>query len=152
MKGMISRVFSRKNELSRNLAGHSSLSSELTTRDIENYYQSVIVDCLKRMMLPANSFEVAVRRYGRGPGGVGSYAGYLRILKWDAVVTPVMLQNLPVIDARIRKVVDASVILEGTRFAGLWVQAGSAVEGSPTALLGVPCELVHQPCGIAAAN
>ena len=56
-----------------------------------------------------------------------------------------LLQNLPVIDARVRKVVNASVILEGTHFAGLWFQAGSGTEGAPKSLLGLPCELIHQP-------
>jgi hypothetical protein len=66
-------------------------------------------------------------------------------------MTPVLLQNLPVIDGRIRKVVRASVILEGTHFAGLWFQATSDTEGAPQALLGLPCELVHQPGGTATA-
>jgi hypothetical protein len=58
---------------------------------------------------------------------------------------------MPVIDGRIRKVVAASVILEGTHFAGVWFQATSDTEGSPKALLGLPCELVHQSGGNAAA-
>lgn len=152
MKEMISRVFSKRGALLRAGAGNSSVSSELTTRDIENYYLSVIVECLRRMLLPMDSYEVAVRRSGRGPEGIAAFAGYLRILKWDAVVTPVLLQNLPVIDGRIRKVVQASVILEGTHYAGLWVQASSGAEGSPKALLGLPCELIHQPGGTAAAT
>jgi hypothetical protein len=152
MKGMISRVFSKKGALSRAGAGNSSVSSELTTRDIENYYLSVIVDCIRRMLLPMDSYEVTVRRSGRGPTGLTAFAGYVRILKWDAVVTPVLLQNLPVVDGRIRKLVQASVILEGTHYAGLWVQAGSGAQGCPKALVGLPCELIHQPGGNGAAN
>jgi len=147
MRAMISRVFSRKERPANSPTGNSAVSSELTTGDIENYYLRVIADCLRRMLVPAESMELGVRRAGAGPTGLIAFAGYVRILKWDPVLTPVLLQNMPVIDARIRKVVRASVILEGTHFAGLWFQATSSTEGSPTALLGLPCELIHQPGG-----
>lgn len=96
------------------------------------------------MLVPASNIEVEVKRSGIGPNGLLAYAGYVRILRWDPVLTPVLLQNMPVIDARVRKVVDASVILESTHYTGLWFQAASGTEGSPTELVGLPSELVHQ--------
>jgi len=153
MKGIIQRVFSRREAPAHTSDAHdvpapnSAVSSELTTGDIENYYFRIISDGLRRMLIPADSIEVRVRRAGKSPAGLIAFAGYVRILKWDPALTPVLLQNMPVVDARIRKVADASVILEGTHFAGLWFQATSAVEGAPKALLGMPCELVHQPGG-----
>jgi hypothetical protein len=145
MKTMISRVFSKKEQPSPLKPPISAVSSELSHSDIENYYLRVIVDCLRRMLVPVDSIEVGVKRSGTGPAGIPAFAGYVRIIKWDPVVTPVLLQNMSVIDARIRKVADASVILEHTHFTGLWFQATSSTEGSPKALLGLPCELVHQP-------
>ena len=147
MKAMISRVFSRKGVDAGSANGNSVLTSELSSSDIENYYFRIIVDSLRRMLLPKDSFEVRIKRSGRGPTGLTAFVGYVRILKWDPVATPILLQNLPVIDARVRKVAKASVILEGTCFAGLWFQAGSCTEGSPKALVGLPCELIHQPRG-----
>src|SRR5215208_3838008 len=149
MKAMISRVFSRSGEPASMAAGHSAVSSELSTSDIEHYYLSVIVDCMRRMLLPLDSFQVCVRRSGRSPAGLSAFAGYVRILKWDAVCTPILLQNLPVIDARVRKVVTASVLLEATHFAGVWFQAGSEIDGAPKSLVGLPCE-VHQTRSAAA--
>jgi hypothetical protein len=143
MKAIIQRVLSGGRPARRAL-GNSTVSSELTASDIESYYLSIIVDCLRRMLLPSDSFEVRVRRAGTSPTGLSAFAGYVRILKWDPLVTPIMLQNLPVIDARVRKVVLDSVILEATHFCGLWFQASSRTEGSPNSLLGMPCELVHQ--------
>ena len=131
-------------------AGSSSVSSELTARDIENYYLRVIVDSLKRMLMHDGDMEVGVKRSGTNAIGLSSFAGYVRILKWDPVVTPVLLQNIPVVDARIRKIVRASVILEHTHFDGLWFQASSAAEGSPKDLLGMPCELRYQPGAVLA--
>lgn len=145
MKTMISRVFSKKEEPQPLKGSASAVSSELSHSDIENYYLRVIVDCLRRMLVPVDSIEVRVKRSGSGPAGVPAFTGYVRITKWDPVVTPVLLQNMSVIDARIRKVADASVILEHTHFTGLWFQATSDTEGSPKALLGLPCELIHQP-------
>lgn len=150
MKAIISRVFSRREKTAMAPPVPSAVSSELTTSDIENYYLRIIVDCLRRMLVPADNIEVGVKRAGTGPTGLIAFAGYVRILKWDPVLTPVLLQNMPVIDARIRKLAAASVILEGTHFAGVWFQATSSTEGSPKVLLGLPCELIHQPGGSAA--
>ena len=145
MKTIINRVFSRKEDPHQTPPPHSNLSSELSNSDIENYYLRIIVDSLRRMLVPADNIEVGVKRAGVGPSGLTAFAGYVRILKWDAVLTPVLLQNMPVIDARVRKIVDASMILEHTHFAGLWFQATNTTEGAPTNLLGVPAELIHQP-------
>lgn len=147
MKTIINRVFARKEEPQHAPAPHSNLSSELSNSDLENYYLRIIIDCLRRMLVPPESVKVTVRRAGVGPSGLTAFAGYVRILKWDPVLTPVLLQNMPVLDGRVRKVVDASLILEHTHFAGLWFQAASDTEGAPRNLLGVPAELIHQPGG-----
>jgi hypothetical protein len=153
MKSIIGRVFPKKDEGPQFEAATPmpELSSELSSGDIETYYLRVIVDCLRRMMGPADSIEVGVKRSGVGPGGLAAYAGYVRLLRWDPLLAPVLLQNIPVVDARIRKVVAASVILEHTHFAGLWFTASSATPGAPTALVGLPAELVRQPGGPASA-
>lgn len=143
MKPIIERVLFRNRRKARP-PGASSVSSTLTTRDIETYYLRVIGNCLKRMLIREEDVQIGVKRTGTGPSGLTAFAGYVRILRWDPVVTPVVLQNLPVIDARIRKVVGASVILEHTQFDGLWFQASSSTQGSPTSLLGLPAELKYQ--------
>jgi hypothetical protein len=148
MKTIIERVFAKRDEADA-LPQHSTVSSELTVRDIEAYYMRVIADVLRRMLVPADSIELGVKRSGTGHRGLIAFAGYVRILRWDPVLMPVLLQNLPVIDDRIRKVVAASVILEHTHFAGLWVQATSKAEGAPQNLTGMPAELIHQPGGAA---
>jgi len=144
MKTIIDRVFSKKDGADA-LPQHSVVSSELTVRDIEAYYLRVIADVLRRMLVTPESIELGVKRSGTGHRGLMAFAGYVRILRWDPVLMPVLLQNLPVIDARIRKVVAASVILEHTHFAGLWVQASAKAEGAPQNLVGMPAELVVQP-------
>ena len=147
MRTIINRLLGRADAAPTAAAptGHSVLSSEMTGSDIESYYLRIITECLRRMMVTAESIEIGVRRSGTGPDGLTGFAGYVRILRWDPVMTPVLLQNLSVIDARIRRVVAASVILEHTHFAGLWFQATSATVGAPKALVGMPSELVHQP-------
>lgn len=144
MRTIIHRVFAKKEEPIHAPPPNSALSSELTTSDLENYYLRIIVDSLRRMLVPPETIEVAVKRAGVGPTGLSAFAGYVRILRWDSVLTPVLLQNIPVIDGRIRKVVNASVILEHTHFAGLWFQATSATEGAPRQLLGVPAEITSE--------
>ena len=144
MKAIIQRVFARKEEVRDAPPASSAVSSELSHGDFENYYLRIVVDCLRRMLVPADSVEVRIRRAGVGPGGLSAFAGYVRILKWDAVVTPVLLQNIPIIDARIRKLVDASLILQHTHFQGLWFQATSATDGAPDKLQGVAAEITSE--------
>jgi hypothetical protein len=134
------------------VASDPPVSSELITSDIENYYLRIIVDSLRRLLVPVDSIEVGVKRTGHGRDGLNSFAGYVRVLKWNPVVTPVLLQNMPVIDARIRKVVNASVILENTHFAGLWFQATVHTEGAPTELVGMPRTLIHQTNNMSAVT
>jgi hypothetical protein len=139
--GIIDRVFSRRAAAP---PPASVLSSELTHPDVEKYYARMISDMLRRVMVQAGSVDIRVRRSGAGPDGMPSFAGFVRILRWDPIM-PVLLQNIAVIDGRIRKIVEASVILERTHFDGLWFQATSATEGAPQALVGLPAELVRQP-------
>jgi hypothetical protein len=151
MKAIINRVFSRKEEPAPASPPPSVLSSELSHGDIENYYLRMVSECLGRMLVPADSVEVKVRRAGVGPTGLSAFAAYVRITRWDPVLTPVLLQNLPVLDARVRKLARASLILEHTHFAGLWFQATASTEGAPRALVGIAAELIRQPAGPAAA-
>ncbi|MEO8652597.1 MAG: hypothetical protein ABI409_00590 [Ramlibacter sp.] len=146
MMGLISRVLSRTG-IGLGSSGNSTLSSEFTDRDIENYYFRIISDCLGRMLVPAEDIEVIVKRSRVDRYGLSTFTAYVRILKWHPVVTPVLLQNMPVVDARVRRLIKASVILEQTHFSGLWFQVSSAAEGMPTSLLGLPSELIHQPGG-----
>jgi hypothetical protein len=143
MKEIINRVLGRQDRPS-GVPGHSALSSEMTTRDIEDYYLRIISESLRRLLVPADSVEIRIKRAGTSPDGLPGFAGCVRVLRWDPVVTPVLLQNMPVVDARVRKLADSSMILEHTHFAGLWFQAGQA-EGAPTALVGLPAEVVLQP-------
>lgn len=145
--GIISRVLSRTGIAPHPRLGNSTVSSEFTNRDIENYYFRIIRDCLKRMLVTDEDMEVIIRRARADRYGLSTFSAYVRILKWHPMVTPVLLQNMPVIDARIRRLIKASVILEQTHFAGLWFQVSSNAEGTPTSLLGLPFELVHQPRG-----
>ena len=146
MKGIIGRVFPRKDDplAGGGVPNHSALSSELTHSDIENYYLRIVVDVMRRMLVPADSVEIGIRRSGTGPKGFVAFAAYIRILRWDPIM-PVLLQNLPVIDGKIRKVVAASVILEHTHFEGLWFQAQCTTEGAPEDLVGMPAELLRHP-------
>lgn len=99
------------------------------------------------MLVPAEDMEVIIRRARVDRYGLSTFSAYVRILKWHPVVTPVLLQNMPVVDARIRRLIKASVILEQTHFSGLWFQVSGNAEGIPTSLLGLPLELIHQPGG-----
>jgi len=152
MRPIIERMFFPGRHRARGAAVQSSVSSTLTTRDIEAYLRRIIHNCLHRMLVQDDDVDVLVKRAGTAKSGLTAFAGYIRILRWDPVVTPVLLQNLPVIDSRIRKVVSASVLLEHTEFAGLWFQATGDTQNSPTSLLGMPSELRYQSGAVPIAS
>jgi hypothetical protein len=150
MKALIQRLLSRaapQPAPRRYTTPPPALSSELSPADLESYYLRIVTDCLRRMLIGRDCIEIGVKRSGAGPNGLIPFSGYVRITKWDPVIAPVLLQNMPVIDARVRKVVEASVLLEGTYFVGLWFMATSQVPGVPTTLMGMPAEIVRQPGG-----
>ncbi|MGE4243870.1 hypothetical protein [Ramlibacter sp.] len=120
------------------------VSSQLTNSDIEAYYHQLIEGCFRRLLVPEDSIAIEVKRYGTSPQGLTGFAGFVRVIRWDAALTPVLLQNAPVIDGRIRKAVAASVILRHTHFSGLWFQALSGTPGAPTSLSGVAAKLMQQ--------
>lgn len=154
MRSILRKILSRMGEPATALfevSEVSALSTEFNLSDIERYYERVIVNCLERMQVSMDSIEVDVKRIGAPPAGLPSFAGYVRILKWDPAATPLLLQNLSAIDARIRKVVKASFILEHTEFAGVWFQATSGTHGAPQALLGAPCQRSCRPLAAASA-
>jgi hypothetical protein len=91
--------------------------------------------------------EVIVKRGRVDRYGLRTYTACVRILKWHPLVTPVLLQNMPVIDARVRRLVETSFFLEQNHFSGLWFQSPCTAAGSPTSLMGLPLELVLQPGG-----
>ena len=143
MKQMLNRVFGNRGSSTE--PPPLGMSSEMSATDIEDYYLRIITECLRRLLVPAESVEIRIKRAGGAPDGRPGYAGCVRIVRWDPLVTPVLLQNMPVVDARVRKLADASVILEHTHFVGLWFQATSDTEGAPSGLIGLPAELIHQP-------
>lgn len=135
---MLNRVFGSKSP------APEAPSSEMSTTDIEDYYLRIITECLRRLLVPSESMEIRIKRSGPSADGKPGFAGCVRIIRWDPLITPVLLQNIPVVDARVRKLAEASIILEHTYFAGLWFQATSQTEGAPSALIGLPAELIHQ--------
>ena len=141
MKRLIDWLLGRRREAEA--AAPSAVSSELSYSDLESYYLRIVVDVLRRMLVPADAVQVNVSLEDASPDQLPTFAGYVKILRWEPIM-PVVLQNLPVIDRRVRRIVAASVILENTRFAGLWFQADSTVEGAPEALVGMPSELIRQ--------
>lgn len=144
MKRLMNRVFPRRASPHAAPLRQSTLSSELTTSDVEEYYLRIISECLRRLLVPADMVEIKVKRTRMSAEGLPGYAGCVRVVRWDPVATPVLLQNMPVVDARVRQLADASVILENTHFAGLWFQATSSAQGAPRVLTGFPAEVMHQ--------
>lgn len=153
MKTLLRRVFSHRFPGRLFFGSHepdpsrsaviSTLSSELTAADVENFYLRIVIDCLRRMLVPLETVEVGAKRTGTDTAGLSTYAVYLRLKRWDPATSPGLLQNLPALDARVRKVVQTSVILKRTSFGGLWLQAGSEIEGSPGAQPGAAAELAR---------
>jgi len=142
-RGFIERAFPRLQATE----AWPDVASGLNQADVESCYLSIIGHCMQRLLEPKSNIDVKVQRTGIAANGLPSFSGYIRILSWDPELTPAILQNIPVIDARVRDVAAASVILQHTDFAGLWFQASSKTAGSPKVLMGLPAQVYQWQSG-----
>lgn len=107
----------------------TALDSALPRGDgLEAEYETLIANQCQRWGIAEASFTVEVRQLGRGRDGMALYAGMLRLVRWERDSALRMLLGLPLLEAKIRRVVGGLWLCEVSRFGGLWLHASGQLQ------------------------
>lgn len=100
---------------------------------LEVEYHSLIGTQLRRMGVAPQSISIEVRRIGKGPHGFDVLVGLVRLQQWDRISALRVLVGLPLLEAKVRKVVRGSWLADFSYFGGLWLHASEHVHTAPGA-------------------
>jgi hypothetical protein len=88
-------------------------------------YQSLIESELRRWRLRTECLRVRVQSVGRRADGFEVFAGLLTLVEWERDTAVCISLGLPILDARVRKLVQASWLPEYSHYDGLWMHPSS---------------------------
>ena len=100
---------------------------------LEVEYHGLIANQLRRMGVSPDSISIEVRPIGKGPHGFDVLVGMVRLQRWDRVSALRVLVGLPLLEAKVRKMVRATWLADFSHFGGLWLHASEQVHASPGA-------------------
>ena len=98
---------------------------------LEDEYESLISAQCLRWGISGSSITIEVRQIGRGPDGRDVYFGLLRLARWERDSALRIL--LPLLEAKIRKVVRSMWLVEVSHFGGLWLHASEQLYATDAA-------------------
>lgn len=100
---------------------------------LEVEYHGLIAMQLRRMGIAPDSISIEVRPVGKGPHGFDVLVGMVRLHRWDRVSALRVLVGLPLLEAKVRKMVRGSWLADFSYFGGLWLHASEQVHAAPGA-------------------
>jgi hypothetical protein len=109
---------------------------------LEVEYQSLIATQFRRWGISNNCVTIEVRQIGRAPDGYDVFVGMVRLTQWDRPSGLRVLLGLPLLEAKVRKMVRATWLADFSHFGGLWLHASEQLHG--TAAMGDLRELMLQ--------
>jgi hypothetical protein len=100
---------------------------------LEVEYHGLIATQMRRMGIRPETISIEVRPVGKGPHGFDVLVGLVRLHRWDRVSALRVLVGLPLLEAKVRKVVRGSWLADFSYFGGLWLHASEQVHAAPGA-------------------
>lgn len=100
---------------------------------LEVEYQALIATQFRRLGITSSSTTIEVRTVGHGAHGHDILVGMVRLHQWERVSALRLLLGLPVLEARIRKLVRATWLADYSHFGGLWLHASEQLHTTPGA-------------------
>lgn len=90
---------------------------------LEAEYEALIAVQCHRWGISDSCFTIEVRQIGRGANNLEVYTGMLRLSRWERDSALRLLIGLPLLEAKIRKMVRGLWLAEVSVFGGLWLHA-----------------------------
>jgi hypothetical protein len=90
---------------------------------LEAEYEALISAQCSRWGIAESAITVEVRNAGRGPNGRDVYLAMIRLARWERESALRILLGLPLLEAKIRKMLRTLWLVEVSHFGGLWLHA-----------------------------
>lgn len=97
---------------------------------LEVEYQTLIATQFRRWGISTSCVTIEVRQIGRAPDGFDVFVGMVRLAKWERPSALRVLVGLPLLEAKVRKMVRASWLADFSHFGGLWLHASEQLHGT----------------------
>lgn len=101
-----------------------------TQAALHNEYLSLVQLALRQWGVPESCVCAEIQQRGRNAAGACVYVGVLRLLVWERQSAIRVLLGLPLLERRMRRLVNASWLAEISFFGGLWLQASEELSHS----------------------
>lgn len=98
---------------------------------LEVEYHDLIAAQLRRLDIQESCVTVDVRRLGKGSHGFDVLVAMVRLHRWDRTSGLRLLVGLPMIEARVRKLVRGTWLADYSHFGGLWLHASEHLQHDP---------------------
>ncbi|WP_299763825.1 hypothetical protein [Ramlibacter sp.] len=100
-------------------------------RGLEAEYEGLIASQCHSWGIADDVVTIEVRQIGRAPDGRDVYLGMVRLAQWERDSALRLLLGLPLLEAKIRKMVRALWLGEVSHFGGLWLHASEQLNATP---------------------
>jgi hypothetical protein len=126
------RLFRRKHASGTcHLDAESECRSSQLGEGLASEYQGLIDSQFVRWGLSPQCVRVAVRSVGKRADGLDVFAGLITLTAWERDTALRLLLGLPLLDARIRRRVQATWLTEYSHFDGLWLHPAQNLVVAP---------------------
>ena len=102
--------------------------SKQPSEGLEQEYHALIEEQLLRGGVSPAILDIEVKPMGRGKDGRPVFLGMVRLKAWERRSAMRLLLGLPVLEARLKRVIRGSWLHEVASFGGLWLHASGQLE------------------------
>jgi hypothetical protein len=100
---------------------------------LEVEYQNLIADQFRRWGIAPGAVTIEVQLFGRAPDGFNVFVGMVRLAQWERASAMRVLIGLPLLEAKVRKLVRGTWLADFSHFGGLWLHASESLASGPGA-------------------
>jgi hypothetical protein len=141
------KIIARDGRQRQEGASDTETDSAPRGHNLEAEYETLIITQCVRWGIDETCITLEVRRLGRTNSGLDIYGGMMRLTRWQRDSALRVLLGLPLLEAKIRKMVRSLWLCEVSHFGGLWLHASEQLTSTEamTELRHLILQLTHDP-------
>lgn len=141
------KIIAREGRQRQEGARDTEVDSAPRGHNLEAEYEALIITQCVRWGIDETIITLEVRRLGRTNSGLDIYGGMMRLTRWQRDSALRVLLGLPLLEAKIRKMVRSLWLGEVSHFGGLWLHASEQLTTTEamTELRQLILQLTHDP-------